>query len=456
MSGRPGVCLEPTQNRLQTPPKGVPETWVCAACLQLLPRTHFIPRTVGSMETPGIWARMRAFTRGERDAQTLYAYRQAGAAVHPLLDAAERRRFDLLVGGVSPFALKRHVGLELACAWNAFALQALGDKMLAADETADPGTVGFVPPVTFDQVEGYYQQVQRWLGHASQAAHDPDFDLPKGTLPAALPAWSPVEPCPRPHLEAMMAALEAMRLHAEAAMHGLEQATPTSDHARLAKLRGQFAEAMSKAQYAAGMYRPNASAELHEQIETQAKGAIEALYRAGQLISYPALMNERPPGTGTPKRPRGGGPFPHTPLPGEKSFDPWAMTDPDSTASLKRNQNAARVIGEMWALDPDPAASVDLWDEIRRAVDTGGAAIARNSSGKPVGFYFCTPYCAIYEAKRPLTLGDTAVAPGERFTLECAAEGVRVGYPFKREIATGTFQSAAIDYCDPDQPPPHE
>ena len=145
------------------------------------------------METPGIWARMRAFTRGERDAQTLYAYRQAGAAVHPLLDAAERRRFDLLVGGVSPFALKRHVGLELACAWNAFALQALGDKMLAADETADPGTVGFVPPVTFDQVEGYYQQVQRWLGHASQAT--PTSTCPGGPCqPPSRPGhpWSPV------------------------------------------------------------------------------------------------------------------------------------------------------------------------------------------------------------------------------------------------------------------------
>ena len=68
------------------------------------------------METPGVWTRVRALTRGERDAETLYAYRQAGAQVHPLLDAAERRRFDLTLGGTSPFAVKRHVGLELACA----------------------------------------------------------------------------------------------------------------------------------------------------------------------------------------------------------------------------------------------------------------------------------------------------------------------------------------------------
>ncbi|MFC4425197.1 hypothetical protein [Deinococcus navajonensis] len=142
------------------------------------------------MDTPGVWARVRAFTRGERDAHTLYAYRRAGTQIHPMLDAAERRRFELLVSGTGPFAVKRHVGLELAFAWNAFALQTLGDKMLEADEAANPGTAGFVPPVAFDQVQGYDEQVQRWLGFASQAADDPEFDVPASTLPATLPRWS--------------------------------------------------------------------------------------------------------------------------------------------------------------------------------------------------------------------------------------------------------------------------
>ncbi|GAA5532669.1 hypothetical protein [Deinococcus aluminii] len=406
---------------------------------------------------PGVWARLRASLRGERDAETLYAYRRAGAQIHPLLDAAERRRFDLMVSGQSPFAVPRHVGLELACAWNAFALQTLGDKMLEADEAADPTTAGFVPPVTFDQVQGYYSGVQRWLGHASQAAHDPAFDLPPGTLPARLPEWSPVEPCPRPHLEAMMAALEAMRLHAEAAMHGLEQATPEADAPRLARLRGQVAEALSQAGYVSGMYTPGASLALHEQIEEQAKRATESLYRVGQLISYPALLTEpgrasTPPGREPPHQ----GTFARTPLPGEPGFDPWAMTDPGNVAALRRNPDARRVIEEMWALDPDPAASAALWDDVRRALQTGGAVPARHPDGQFVGFYFCTPYCTIYEARRPLVIGDTPVPKGQRFTLECAAEGVRIGYPFKREVVVGSFRTATIDYCDPDQPPPHD
>ncbi|MBB5234321.1 hypothetical protein [Deinococcus budaensis] len=408
------------------------------------------------METPGVWTRVRAFARGERDAETLYAYRRAGAQIHPLLDAAERRRFDLTVSGTSPFALKRHVGLELACAWNAFTLQTLGDKMLGADETADPATVGFVPPVTFDQVQGYYTEVQRWLGYASQAGHDADFELPAGTLPAKLPDWSPVEPCPRPHLDAMIAALDAMRLHAEAAMHTVEQATPEADAAKLARLNGQLAEALARANYVSGMYTPGASVTLHEQIEAHAKQAIEGLYRVGQLISYPALLVDGDRAA-SPRKARGKGPFLRTPLPGEPGFDRWAMTDPNNVASLRKNPDAQRVIDEMWALDPDPVASVTLWDEVRRAVETGGAAIAKNVQGEPLGFFFCTPYCAIYEAKRPLVIGDTPVPKGKRFTLEVAAEGVRIGYPFKREIVVGNFRAgAAIDYCDPDQPPPHD
>ncbi|MPY68270.1 hypothetical protein F8S09_16560 [Deinococcus sp. SDU3-2] len=403
------------------------------------------------MDTPGVWTRVRAFTRGERHAETLYAYRRAGAQVHSLLDAGERRRFDLTLSGTSPFALPRHMGLALACAWNAFTLQTLGDKMLEADEQADPGTAGFVPPVTFGQVEGYYTEVQRWLAYASQAEHDPQFDLPADILPAPLPAWAPVEPCPRPHLDAMIAALKAMRLHAEAAMHNLEQGTPPADTAKLNQLRGHFAQALATASYAASMYAPDASLALHEQVEDHAKRALEELYRVGQLLSFPALLTEG--GRHARKR---SGTRRRTPLPGEPGFDPWAMTDPVQVQRLRRNPDARRVIEEMWALDPDPAASVALWDDIRYALDTGGAAAARNSNGTPFGHYFCTPYCAIYEAKRPLVIGDTPVRQGQQFTIECAAEGVRIGYPFKREVVTGKFSASTIDYCDPDQPPPHE
>ncbi|MFC4425196.1 hypothetical protein [Deinococcus navajonensis] len=70
-------------------------------------------------------------------------------------------------------------------------------------------------------------------------------------------------------------------------MHNLEQATPAADAPALARLRGQFAGALSTASYVAGMYRPNASLELHEQIEELVKVAIENLYRVEQRSVIP-------------------------------------------------------------------------------------------------------------------------------------------------------------------------
>ena len=411
------------------------------------------------MERPSVWARIKAFTRGEQDAETLYAYKRAGAPVHDQLDAAERRRFEFAATGISPFAMSAQVGLELACTWNAFALQTLGDKMLEADEVADPDSVGFVPPVTFDQVEGYYEGVQRWLAYASRATHDPSFTLPPRTLPAKLPDWSPVEPCPRPHLDAMIAAVRAMQVHLEAAMLALEKNTPEADLPKLSRLRGLFAEAVTASNYAASMYAPRASQALHEQIEERAKKAIEDIYLVGQYVSYPALLLD-PPKAPAGKGKRGAAQSEvlrgSTPLPRESGFDPWVMTDPNSLSYLKKDAGVRRVLDDMWALDPDPRASVGLWEDIRAAEDRGDVKYARHPNGSLVGYYFCAPYAAIYEAVRPVIIGDTPVPRGQRFTIECAPEGTRVGYPFKREVVLGSFRPSTIDYCDPDQPPPHD
>ncbi|WP_155299558.1 hypothetical protein [Deinococcus kurensis] len=405
------------------------------------------------MEPPTVWTRLRAALSGEQNAETLYAYQRAGGAVHELLDAAERRRFDLAASGTSPFGMPAQVGTELACIWNAFALQTLGDRMLSADETADPATAGFVPPVTFNQVQAYYQDVQRWLAHATRAAHDPHFQ-PDSPLPAPLPDWSPVEPCPRPHLDAMIAALGAMRLHAGSVMNALEKATPEADRGQLAGVRGLFAEAVSRAEYAERMYTPGASQALHEQVEEHAKRAVEALYHAGQVLSYPALHTRQAPRQ-RPSPGGVGGRAVHVALPGEPGFDPWVMTDPVAAPTLRADPRAREVITEMWALDPDPRQSVALWQDIQAAMARGDVTYGRNG-GRLIGHYFCTPWAAIYEAARPVMIGDTPITRGKRFTIECAAEGVRVGYPFKREVVVGDFKPSRLDYCDPDAPPPHD
>lgn len=93
--------------------------------------------------------------------------------------------------------------------------------------------------------------------------------------------------------------------------------------------------------------------------------------------------------------------------------------------------------------------------DIQAAMQRGAVQYALTPGGSILGYYFCTPYAAIYQATQAVMIGDTPVPAGQRFTIECAAEGVRLGYPFKREVVLSDFKPAPIDYCDPDAPPPH-
>jgi hypothetical protein len=71
----------------------------------------------------------------------------------------------------------------------------------------------------------------------SWAASDQTYDVAAEiAVSAPLPGWVKVEPCPRAHLTAMLAAARAMRGRAEAALADLVKATPPG--ARPARRRG--------------------------------------------------------------------------------------------------------------------------------------------------------------------------------------------------------------------------
>jgi hypothetical protein len=181
------------------------------------------------MSKPGIWKRALAFVGNEIDAELLEAYRRAGSGIHDQLETASRKRLDLKLEGKNVWTSDRGSQLALLCTWNAHALQTLGDQMLDADYKANPATSGFVPRVTAEQAQGFYDQVEPWLSRARQASINPNYQIDVN-LPATLPKWSEVEPCPRPHLDAMMAAVKHIQLHADAAFAGLELDNTPDDH----------------------------------------------------------------------------------------------------------------------------------------------------------------------------------------------------------------------------------
>jgi hypothetical protein len=411
----------------------------------------------GTMTTskPGIWNRLFAAGLGEVNANLLEAYRRAGSTIHAQLETAEQNRLAQKISGQNPWTVPEAEQIQLLCIWNAHMLQTLGDKFLDADYKAQPATAGFVPRVTAEQVEAFYAQVEGWLSRARQAASNPGYRL-EFSLPATLPTWSEVEPCPRPHLDGIMAAIAHIRTHAEAAMRVFEDGgTPKDKEAALNYIHQQLAEANTKTDYVQGLYQPNASSALHERIEEQSKQAMEIYYRLGQLLAMPRLAEE------ALKKPQQK-PFAAVssvsslPLPGEPGFDPWVMTDPGQVERLKRDSKVKRAIDNMWKYDPQPRRTLELHAEIQAALERGEVGYAMNADGSRFGFYMCTPYAPIYETKRSVKIGGKRLGTAQRFTFEASPEAVLLGKEFEFGLLVSDFRPSEIDYCEVDKPSVHD
>src|SRR5207247_3246553 len=162
---------------------------------------------------------------------------------------------ELTTAGTALWDAPAAAGSHLLAAWNAFVLQTLGEGCLDADYAASPGTVGYVPPVTFDQTSAWLGGVEDWVSRARQARSNPDCDITAElALPAELPPWAEEERCPPEHLAALLASIPPIGAHVEVALHTLERAGVPAGHRRAVnQLRQLAAQAAAAADYATSL-----------------------------------------------------------------------------------------------------------------------------------------------------------------------------------------------------------
>jgi hypothetical protein len=393
---------------------------------------------------PTLMTKMRATLGGERDATLLEALRAAGRVAFDELISAEKVRDEISAAGSSVWDAPVAVSSQLLAAWNAFVLQTLGETFLNADYTANPGTVGFVPPVTYDQTSRWFAAVEGWVSRARQARVNPDYDISHElALPASLPPWAEVEPCPPEHLSALLAAIPPVREHVDVALFALEKAgVPEKRRKAVNRLKQMAAEAAAATDYAVGLRTQRHNASLHELIENNLKQALELWFHVGQLAAMPRLLDnyraQRPAARPDVSM-----------LPGGARFDPWCLTDPLTRGRWQRDRRAVQAIKELWEWDPDPAATLALKAQIDAAV-AGGDVVRMTGPGNGTCYYEC-PWSALYEVRRPVYIAGRSLGVLQQFTLEAAADDMPRGRPFRRGIILGPFhRTSEVEYCDPD------
>ena len=355
---------------------------------------------MSDVDRPGIGTRVRAALRGERRSEALEAKRRAGAAVYTELAETEQVRAELVVGGEDVWTASPAVGGHLLATWNAFVLQTLGESLLDADYAGDPGTAGYLPPITFEQAWIWLATAAEWLSIARQARANPEYD-PGGLvrLPADPPEFVDTEPCPPVHLTAMLAAVKPLRDHVELALYDVEKSSERDDRQRqLNELRQLAAEAAAAADYAASLNTgvdTAAEARLREFTETHLHQAVRLLFHLGQLAAMPALIRWYRPDR-APTR------LDARTMPGGDRFDPWCLTDPASRARWQDDPRAKVAVYAMWSADPDPARTLGIQAQIDRALADGD--IVRAKRNGTTAYYFHCPWPSVYRVRRAVRI----------------------------------------------------
>lgn len=243
---------------------------------------------------PTFAAWLAAKMHGEVPAAAVEAYRRAGAVAYQDMLEAEQLRTRLAAAGGSIWTASRNQSSQMLCAWNAFALQTLGDELVDGVYRAETHT-GFLPPVTAEQAVVFLSQVEQWSARAHRAASDPTYNVAAHiVVPAPLPTWISGQPRPKTHTRAMLAAARAMRARAEAALSDLLRTVqPASKVSAVSLLKGLAAEADSVTSFGESLWSPDATTAVHEQVESSLRRCISNYYLLGQVLAMPQLLYRR-------------------------------------------------------------------------------------------------------------------------------------------------------------------
>jgi hypothetical protein len=222
--------------------------------------------------------------RGEISATPLDGLRSAAAAGYGLAEEADRLRAE---AGPDPWQQDRGVRLFALCAWNAFALLTIADRLLESDSETDPLTAGLLPEPTFAFAQECYERAMAWVRHAECARADGEYRVATA-LPAPLPPWEQSE-ARDVHLKGLLAAYEGLAPRVE---YDLRRLQPLVTHERtgeVAEMNRTAAQMRASIEFARRLAAHAHSSEQRREARDQLLRALGWAYLLGQFVLMPTL-----------------------------------------------------------------------------------------------------------------------------------------------------------------------
>lgn len=363
---------------------------------------------------------------GELPRTAFAAYRSAGDLVRRELDQVERRCQELLSKRTDPRRFPPAVAGRLVSVWNAYVLQVVGEHL---QDAVWVRSFGAVRAGVATRILAFFGPVDRWMSQARLAAAEPAYRVEEQVdLPAEPPAWPNGTHGPYPLATAMATALRAVHARGTTILADHERSSVGQEQ-DLLRLRWILDCAEAAIEYAAEPDHEDPT--WSRSIAAYLRYALRLLFLFGQVAAMPGLLDARDPTTVVSLAA-------HVP----PTIDIWSLTDPGQRAAWRSLRSARAAVEKMWAADPQPMASVRVQAQIDAAVRSGAIVVAVDRTGEPLGCFHRCPWPAVYEVRRPVTIGGTRLFPMECFTFDVLGETYRRGGPYARRIVVSDFVPA--------------
>ncbi len=196
--------------------------------------------------------------RGEVSDANVRGYLRAASQIEDVWQEVDNQLAQLQVQGAPPWEAYHRLRYPLAFVRAGRTYQVFVQQLLEADAAFDHITLGYLPPVTFDQANALCHQILPNLQQAIAALHNPRYE-PEAPFPLELGPRIEVKghTCPLPHLAGMLgAAREAdnwtagMVAEYATAVAAAQTPVPSEITGHVGELQGRLAQAESQLRFA--------------------------------------------------------------------------------------------------------------------------------------------------------------------------------------------------------------